>query len=163
MLWVSFAYPLQAFKNGLWIVELKGHPYPPLSYSNTQPNKNAIHNVLLSEAAKDYRSNKKSWSDWSGHTLYSCHLSYSCNNLRTTIHSVLSTKKIFFLFTTRAAAWSSYAYHCCCCCCWTWGDVCLVSLILLHFCCCFSNFLSSLIFPMCVIIFTGWSFTILAF
>jgi len=51
---------LQAFKNGLWIVELKGHPYPPLSYSNTQPNKNAIHNVLLSEAAKDYRSNKKS-------------------------------------------------------------------------------------------------------
>ena len=64
------------------------------------------------------------------------------------------------IFTTRAAAWSSYAYHCCC---WTWGDVCLVSLILLHFCCCFSNFLSSLIFPMCVIIFTGWSFTILAF
>ena len=98
MLWVSFAYPLQAFKNGLWIVELKGHPYPPLSYSNTQPNKNAIHNVLLSEAAKDYRSNKKSWSDWSGHTLYSCQISYSCINLRTTIHSVLSTKKNLFSF-----------------------------------------------------------------
>merc|ERR1719219_1153791 len=31
-------------------VELKGHPFPPLSYSNTKPNKNHIHNVLLAEA-----------------------------------------------------------------------------------------------------------------
>ena len=40
-----------------------------------------------------------------------------------------------FIFTSRAVAWSSCTYHCCC---WTWGDVCLVSPILLHFCCCWT-------------------------
>ena len=35
------------------IVELKGHPYPPLMYSNTKPNKKHIHNVLLAEAKRD--------------------------------------------------------------------------------------------------------------
>lgn len=44
----------------LVLVELKGHPYPPLAYSNTQPNKRAIHNVLLAEAAKEYRMSKAS-------------------------------------------------------------------------------------------------------
>ena len=50
---------LRQTKSKLWVLELKGNPYPPLHYSNTQPNKNAIHNVLLSEAAKDYRLNNK--------------------------------------------------------------------------------------------------------
>lgn len=35
------------------IVELKGHPFPPLMYSNTKPNKKHIHNVLLAEAKRD--------------------------------------------------------------------------------------------------------------
>ena len=37
------------------VVELKGNPYPKLSYSNVLPNKKTIHNVLLAEAAKDYK------------------------------------------------------------------------------------------------------------
>ncbi len=37
------------------VVELKGHPFPRLEYSNTVPNRNHIHNVLLSEAKKDGR------------------------------------------------------------------------------------------------------------
>ena len=40
-------------------VELKGNPYPKLQYSNTTPNKKTIHNVLLAEAAKDYRLRTK--------------------------------------------------------------------------------------------------------
>ena len=40
-------------------VELKGNPYPKLQYSNTIPNKKTIHNVLLAEAAKDYRLRTK--------------------------------------------------------------------------------------------------------
>ena len=35
------------------IVELKGHPFPPLMYSNTRPNKKHIHNILLAEAKRD--------------------------------------------------------------------------------------------------------------
>ena len=46
-------------ERNLVVLELKGNPYPNLAYSNSQPNKRAIHNVLLSEAAKDYRLNKK--------------------------------------------------------------------------------------------------------
>ena len=34
-------------------LELKGHPYPPLAYSNTKPNKKSIHNILLMEAKRD--------------------------------------------------------------------------------------------------------------
>jgi len=47
------------FPSRITVLELRGHPYPPLHYSNSHPNKNAIHNVLLSEAAKDYRLNNK--------------------------------------------------------------------------------------------------------
>jgi len=36
-------------------VELRGNPYPPLEYSNARPNKKLIHNVLLSEAARDLK------------------------------------------------------------------------------------------------------------
>ena len=43
-------------KTHIVCVELKGHPYPPLSYSNTKPNKRHIHNVLLSEAKRDLES-----------------------------------------------------------------------------------------------------------
>ena len=42
------------------ILELRGNPYPRLAYSNTQPNKKTIHNVLLAEAAKDYYLKKSS-------------------------------------------------------------------------------------------------------
>ena len=34
----------------LWMLELRGNPFPPLAYSNTTPNRNHIHNVLLAEA-----------------------------------------------------------------------------------------------------------------
>lgn len=37
------------------IVELKGHPFPPLSYSNIEVNRNIISNVLLSEARREAR------------------------------------------------------------------------------------------------------------
>ena len=37
------------------VVELRGNPYPKLAYSNIMPNKKTIHNVLLAEAAKDYK------------------------------------------------------------------------------------------------------------
>lgn len=39
------------------VIELKGHPFPPLAYSNVKPNKRHIHNVLLSEAKRDFRTN----------------------------------------------------------------------------------------------------------
>ena len=38
------------------VVELRGHPFPPLAYSNTRANRNHIHNVLLSEAKRDLRA-----------------------------------------------------------------------------------------------------------
>ena len=41
------------------IVELKENPYPKLMYSNITPNRKAIHNVLLAEAAKDYKIDRK--------------------------------------------------------------------------------------------------------
>lgn len=37
------------------LVELKGNPYPPLQYSNSRPNRYAIHNVLLAEAKKEFK------------------------------------------------------------------------------------------------------------
>ncbi len=37
------------------LVELRGHPFPPLHYSNTTPNRSHLHNVLLNEARKDRR------------------------------------------------------------------------------------------------------------
>lgn len=37
------------------IVELKGHPFPPLSYSNTEANRGLISNVLLAEARREAR------------------------------------------------------------------------------------------------------------
>ena len=37
------------------VLELKGHPFPPLAYSNSQANKKMIHNVLLSEARREHR------------------------------------------------------------------------------------------------------------
>ena len=44
--------------NPMLCIELKGHPYPPLEYSNTKPNKKHIHNVLLSQARKELQSSK---------------------------------------------------------------------------------------------------------
>ena len=41
------------------VLELKGHPFPQLKYSNITPNKKTIHNVLLAEAAKDYKLHGK--------------------------------------------------------------------------------------------------------
>jgi large subunit ribosomal protein L17 len=41
------------------VVELVGHPFPPLRYSNTEPNKKMIHNVLLSEARREMRLQKE--------------------------------------------------------------------------------------------------------
>ena len=40
------------------VVEILGHPFPPLRYSNTEPNKKMIHNVLLSEARREMRLQK---------------------------------------------------------------------------------------------------------
>eukprot|EP00088_Acartia_fossae_P025021 TRINITY_DN2586_c0_g1_i3.p1 TRINITY_DN2586_c0_g1~~TRINITY_DN2586_c0_g1_i3.p1 ORF type:complete len:187 (-),score=14.38 TRINITY_DN2586_c0_g1_i3:215-775(-) len=37
------------------IVELKGHPFPPLAYSNITPNRGLISNVLLAEARREAR------------------------------------------------------------------------------------------------------------
>ena len=45
-------------KKLLVCVELKGHPYPPLAYSNTKPNKRSIQNVLLMEAKRDLENIK---------------------------------------------------------------------------------------------------------
>eukprot|EP00095_Tigriopus_kingsejongensis_P007389 maker-scaffold112_size353035-snap-gene-0.8 protein:Tk07389 transcript:maker-scaffold112_size353035-snap-gene-0.8-mRNA-1 annotation:"39s ribosomal protein mitochondrial precursor" len=36
------------------VLELRGHPFPKFEYSNSRPNRNHIHNVLLSEAKKDF-------------------------------------------------------------------------------------------------------------
>ncbi|XP_040576560.1 large ribosomal subunit protein bL17 [Lepeophtheirus salmonis] len=41
------------------VVELKKNPFPPLAYSNSRPNKKHIHNVLLSEAKKEYFKDSK--------------------------------------------------------------------------------------------------------
>lgn len=41
------------------VVELRGNPFPPLNYSNSQPNKGLIHNVLLSEARREARLKKE--------------------------------------------------------------------------------------------------------
>ena len=37
------------------ILELRGHPFPALHYSNTQTNRGLIHNVLLAEAGREAR------------------------------------------------------------------------------------------------------------
>lgn len=37
------------------VLEIVGHPFPPLAYSNTQANRKMIHNVLLSEAKREHR------------------------------------------------------------------------------------------------------------
>jgi len=37
------------------LVELRGNPFPPLEYPNSKPNRNHIHNVLLSEAKREWR------------------------------------------------------------------------------------------------------------
>ena len=42
------------------VIELVGHPFPPLRYSNTEPNRKMIHNVLLSEARRELRLQKDS-------------------------------------------------------------------------------------------------------
>lgn len=39
------------------VLELRGNPYPPLTADNSQ-NRNLIHNVLLDEAKKAYRTEK---------------------------------------------------------------------------------------------------------
>jgi len=40
------------------VLELKGHPFPPLAYSNMEPNRKLIHNVLLAEAKREKRLQK---------------------------------------------------------------------------------------------------------
>ena len=42
------------------VIEVVGHPFPPLRYSNTEPNRKMIHNVLLSEARRELRLQKDS-------------------------------------------------------------------------------------------------------
>lgn len=42
-------------KKAQCILEIVGHPFPPLAYSNTQANRKMIHNVLLSEARREHR------------------------------------------------------------------------------------------------------------
>ena len=42
------------------IVELVGHPFPALHYSNMEPNRKMIHNVLLAEARRELRLQKNS-------------------------------------------------------------------------------------------------------
>ena len=42
------------------VIELVGHPFPPLHYSNMEPNRKMIHNVLLSEARRELRLQKDS-------------------------------------------------------------------------------------------------------
>ena len=44
---------LQKSSKNVVLVELKGHPFPPLYYSNTRPNPKHIHNVLLNAAKHD--------------------------------------------------------------------------------------------------------------
>ncbi|TRY66992.1 hypothetical protein TCAL_11766, partial [Tigriopus californicus] len=46
--------PSRAWDGKLKVVELRGHPLPKLEYSNSQPNRNHIHNFLLSEAKRDF-------------------------------------------------------------------------------------------------------------
>jgi len=50
-----FIPTLERNRNQRVIVELKGHPFPPLSYSNIEVNRNIISNVLLSEARREAR------------------------------------------------------------------------------------------------------------
>ena len=52
----SVPIQLQKSRNEIVLVELKGHPFPPLYYSNTKPNRKHIHNVLLSEAKRDLQN-----------------------------------------------------------------------------------------------------------
>ena len=42
------------------IVELVGHPFPALHYSNMEPNRKMIHIVLLAEARRELRLQKNS-------------------------------------------------------------------------------------------------------
>lgn len=49
------AYPNDGYKKA--ILELRGNPYPPLVQSFNS-NGNIIHNILLHEAKKAYRSHK---------------------------------------------------------------------------------------------------------
>ena len=42
------------------VIEVVGHPFPPLHYSNMEPNRKMIHNVLLSEARRELRLQKDS-------------------------------------------------------------------------------------------------------
>ena len=37
------------------VLEIRGHPFPPLDYSNTEPNRKLIHNVLLAEARREFK------------------------------------------------------------------------------------------------------------
>ena len=50
----NFEGNLQSQYGTFVTVELKENPYPKLVYSNITPNRKAIHNILLAEAAKDY-------------------------------------------------------------------------------------------------------------
>ena len=55
----TFEGSLQSQYGTFVTVELKGNPYPKLQYSNVSANKKTIHNVLLAEAAKDYKLRTK--------------------------------------------------------------------------------------------------------
>lgn len=42
------------------VLELKGHPFPPIFPNDTNRNKNLIHNVLLDAAKKEFYKENKS-------------------------------------------------------------------------------------------------------
>lgn len=48
----------RSVSSGRAIVELKENPFPPLKYSNSEFNRNHLHNVLLSEAKKEFYANR---------------------------------------------------------------------------------------------------------
>ena len=55
----TFEGNLQSQYGNFVTVELRGNPYPKLQYSNVSANKKTIHNVLLAEAAKNYKLHTK--------------------------------------------------------------------------------------------------------
>ena len=46
-----------------YVLELRGHPFPPLNYSNTEPNRGLISNVLLLEARKEAKVKSRKFND----------------------------------------------------------------------------------------------------
>ncbi len=47
--------PMAGMAHKKVMLELRGNPFPPLSYPNSRPNRNHLHNVLLEAARRDKR------------------------------------------------------------------------------------------------------------